>query len=182
MNGLRDPSFFPTKNNPAPAGEDEGRIRPDVLPHGLFFRSRNGVQPALRYGGAWDQFNGAVVWTMRGKRQSLGLAEDFLKVMVTGGDHVQVRVLGVCGRVGRKQVNFCDILLLHNRGKTVCDAPFPPLSDLAGSPVNMWVVKKKPGLSQNQRVGSGGKQIEANEFVVMVNVHLDGLTDVCDGK
>ena len=27
MQGLRDPSFFPTKKNQAPAGEDEGQIR-----------------------------------------------------------------------------------------------------------------------------------------------------------
>ena len=28
MQGRSDPSFFPIKKNPAPAGDDEGRINP----------------------------------------------------------------------------------------------------------------------------------------------------------
>ncbi len=37
MQGRRDPSFFPTKKNPAPAGEEEGRMNPVARESEMYF-------------------------------------------------------------------------------------------------------------------------------------------------
>ncbi len=37
MQGRRDPSFFPTKKNPAPAGEEEGRMNLDARESEIYF-------------------------------------------------------------------------------------------------------------------------------------------------
>lgn len=36
MHGWSDPSFFFTKKNPAPAGDEEGRIRPDFRESSMY--------------------------------------------------------------------------------------------------------------------------------------------------
>ncbi len=37
MQGRREPSFFPTKKNPAPAGEEEGRMSPAARESEIYF-------------------------------------------------------------------------------------------------------------------------------------------------
>ena len=84
MQGLRDPSFFPTKENPAPAGDEEGRIRPAFNEDSIYSVMATLSGPEIEYslplgieGGAWDQLNGAIIGSVRGKRSSLTFAENF---------------------------------------------------------------------------------------------------------
>ncbi len=37
MQGRSEPSFFPTKKNPAPAGEEEGRMSPAARESEIYF-------------------------------------------------------------------------------------------------------------------------------------------------
>ena len=50
MQGLRLPSFFPTKKNPAPAGDDEGRMSPaaKLSPMYLSIARRSGAEREKR--------------------------------------------------------------------------------------------------------------------------------------
>ena len=85
---------------------------------------------------------------------------------------------GVCGRVGREQVNFSNSILLIIRRKTVVGAVFSPLSNLPILSVNVWIVQKQPWLSQDQRVRSGSQRVELHIFMMVPDEHLYRFTDM----
>ncbi len=67
MQGHKEPSFFFTKNYPAPAGEVEGhnsrggkRVGQVFLVH-LTFRSRQGIKSTTRRHATHDKVNAAVI-------------------------------------------------------------------------------------------------------------------------
>lgn len=82
MQGLKDLSLFSTKKKPAPAGDEEGWMRPAdrvvvvVFLQGLPLRGGEGVQTALRRTGARQEVNGTVVRPVGRQRRCFGLAED----------------------------------------------------------------------------------------------------------
>ena len=88
MQGRNEPSFFPTKNNPAPAGEEEGTNEtrreglPDVFLQGQTLRSGEGIKPATGRTGAGEKIDGTVIGAVWWQGDGAVLAEDLAQVMV----------------------------------------------------------------------------------------------------
>lgn len=91
MQGLRDPSFFPTKK-PAPTGEDGARIRPAFREVSMYssiaFVLGPEIENNLSLGRVAPGIRsiGTVIGTVLGERGGLRLAEYFRKVLVAVRD------------------------------------------------------------------------------------------------
>ena len=115
MQGLRDPSFLPTKKKPAPAGDDDdGRINPafNEVPMYSLMASLSG--PETSTVGPWEWWILELVQWHSHMADEEGVTwplsyKNLPKVVVAGGHGAQVRVLGVYGGVSRGKVSHSYI-------------------------------------------------------------------------
>ena len=88
MQGRRDLSFFPTKKNPAPAGNDDGRLIP-AAKESLIYLSIALVSGAdreknrlLEGGSAREEVNSTVIWTMWRRQRRGPDVKNLLKIQL----------------------------------------------------------------------------------------------------